>query len=198
MTTLIAPEIREQVFSQGTTRRLWDDSWFPAARPFVSPEAQNHDVPFSFSIVKIEESAEETSRYFSWLDSVETFGEIEGTTDQLTNFDHRIEVLKKQAELEGNWLSHASQMAFSEFLRANPFLRYGRLVLMENGNLRAVWKGEGGTHIGLQFLGDGSIQYVIFKRRKPSQPVSRAFGRDTIDGIRGQIEVFQLHGVLYA
>ena len=68
---------------------------------------------------------------------------------------------------------------------------------MENGNLRAVWKGENEAHIGLQFINNRSIQYVIFTRREPQSPVSRVSGRDTLDGIKRQIEAFDLKSVLY-
>ena len=85
-----------------------------------------------------------------------------------------------------------------DFFKGNLLLRYGRLVLMDNGNLRAVWKGENGAQVGLQFLGNGSVQYVIFKRRGPFQPMSRACGRDTVNGVGKQIHAFDLDDVLYA
>ena len=109
----------------------------------------------------------------------------------------RIEVLKEQAALDGYSLNPTSSDAFVEFLENNPRIRRGRLVLMENGNLRAVWKGEKEAHIGLQFINNRSIQYVIFTRREPQFPVSRASGRDTLDGIERQIEAFDLNSVLY-
>lgn len=68
---------------------------------------------------------------------------------------------------------------------------------MENGNFRAVWKSKNGVHIGLQFLDNGLIQYVIFKQRSPTLPVSRVFGRDTTDGIISLIDAFDLGSVLY-
>ena len=71
------------------------------------------------------------------------------------------------------------------------------MVLMDNGNLRAVWKDEKGTHLGLQFLGEGMVQYVIFKRRSRSRPISRIAGRDTLEGFKHQIDAFQLHSLLY-
>ena len=68
---------------------------------------------------------------------------------------------------------------------------------MENGNLRAVWKGANGAHMGLQFLDNRSIQYVIFKQRETSAPVSRVYGRDTMKGISKQIDAFDLDDLLY-
>ena len=113
-------------------------------------------------------------------------------------YKKRIRILKEQAELDGYSLNHPSKAAFLEFLDKNPLIRRGRLVHMENGNLRAVWKGANGVHIGLQFLNSRSIQYVIFKQRENSSPVSRVYGCDTMKGIAKQIDAFDLGDVLYS
>ena len=76
-------------------------------------------------------------------------------------------------------------------------MRRGNLVLMDNGNLRAVWRDGQGTHLGLQFLGSGMAQYVIFKQRKATGPISRVTGRDTFGGLKRQIDAFELHSLLY-
>ena len=108
----------------------------------------------------------------------------------------RIATLVEQAELDGYSLNPPSRTAFFEFLKKNPLARRGRLVLMENGNLRAVWDGENEAHIGLQFRDTQSVQYVIFTRRRPSAPVSRVSGCDTLEGIMKQIDAFELSGVV--
>ena len=113
-------------------------------------------------------------------------------------YDDRINVLEKQAATEGYFLNSGSKETFQRFFQKNPLIRLGRLVILENGNLRAVWKDKNGSHIGLQFLDNLSIQYVLFKRRKPGLPVSRAYGRDTIDGLFQQITALELREVLYA
>ena len=63
---------------------------------------------------------------------------------------------------------------------------------MDNGNLRAVWKGDDGSHLGLQFLGGHFGEYVIFKRRSEAMPVSHVSGVDTLDGISAQVVAFDL------
>ena len=68
---------------------------------------------------------------------------------------------------------------------------------MDNGNLRAVWKDGHESHLGLQFLGESMVQYVIFKRREPDQPISRVAGRNTFEGLRWQIDSFELGSLLY-
>ena len=68
---------------------------------------------------------------------------------------------------------------------------------MDNGNLRAVWKDDHENQMGLQFLGESMVQYVIFKRREPDQPISRVAGRDTFEGLKRQIDAFELGSLLY-
>ena len=70
---------------------------------------------------------------------------------------------------------------------------------MKNGNLRAVWDddNDGDRHVALQFLGGGHVQYVIFKRRPGVVKVSRVAGADTLDGIRRQVQAFDLNPLVY-
>lgn len=140
---------------------------------------------------------------FRFLDLIDEYGRQSVTRSRalpkiVSAYDNRINVLGKQAATEGYFLNSGSKETFQRFFQKNPLIRLGRLVLLENGNLRAVWKDENGSHIGLQFLDNLSIQYVLFKRRKPGLPVSRAYGRDTIDGLFQQITALELREVLYA
>ena len=112
-------------------------------------------------------------------------------------YTERIAVLRAEAMLDGFSLSHESEEDFWNFIRSAPFVRKGGLVLMDNGNLRAVWKGDRGTHVGLQFLGSGTVQYVIFKRRVGALQTSRVSGRDSFDGVRRQINAFDLPSLIY-
>ncbi len=111
-------------------------------------------------------------------------------------FDDRIEELKVLAAKEGDSLNQNSLNNFLEFYKRNLLLKYERLVLMENGNLRAVWKGKQGEHIGFQFLQDGFIQFVIFKKRDSNSVVSRIYGRDTVDGIMNLIKAFEIKNII--
>lgn len=170
----------------------------------VSPAgAIVQDVSFSFwTIESAKSTPETTSESFRLLVPLEAYdreikSRVQRYRDTVSAYKNRIRVLKEQAELDGYSLSQPSKAAFLEFLEKNPLIRRGRLILMENGNLRAVWKGENAAHIGLQFLDNRSIQYVIFKQRNPSGPVSRVTGRDTMEGISRQIDAFDLHSVLY-
>ena len=164
---------------------------------------QGCEGPFQFLAHEREESSFEAE-----IGSIHPLNPAEAYDDEIkskaqhirdtdSSYANRIEVLREQAELDGYSLNLASEEAFYEFFQKNPLIRRGRLVLMENGNLRAVWKGENEAHIGLQFINNLSVQYVIFTRRDPQSPVSRVSGRDTMDGIKKQIEAFDLNSVLY-
>jgi hypothetical protein len=116
----------------------------------------------------------------------------------LQAYQVRIEALGADAVQDGYGLNRASERDFWHFVRSEPFIRKGNLVLMDNGNLRAVWRGENGTHIGLQFLGGRTVQYVIFKQRAAAGAISRVAGRDSFEGVKRQIAAFDLRPLIYA
>ena len=113
-------------------------------------------------------------------------------------FERRLQVLIEEAEAEGYPFNPDSELAFRWFLDEHPFLKAGRLFLMDNGNLRATWKGERDTHIGLQFLPGDSVQYVIFTRRPSSRTISRVHGYDTLDAIPRLLDAYDLGDILGA
>ncbi len=105
----------------------------------------------------------------------------------------RLNLLRHYADQDGIAINEVSEADFWAFILSSPFFIFGDLVLLENGDLRIVWSEEGnGSHLGLQFLGNFMVQYVIFKQRPHSQIISRVAGRDTIAGIRTQIRTFGL------
>ena len=140
--------------------------------------------------------------YVRLLDPIDSYGRqletrLGNLPETVSAYDDRISVLEEQACVEGYFLNSGSKEALQDFFRNNPLIRLRRLALLENGNLRAVWKGDDASHVGLQFLDNGLIQYVLFKQRHADLPVSRAYGRDTPLGILQQISAFQLSEILY-
>ena len=125
-----------------------------------------------------------------------SIAELEKKNTQSREMHHaymlRIEALRSEAALDGFSVNAASEEDFWSFVESISFAQKAGLVLMDNGNLRAVWKGENSIHLGLQFLGNRFVEYVIFKRRQATRDVSRVAGRDTIDGIKRQIRAFDL------
>lgn len=115
----------------------------------------------------------------------------------LRAYKARVEYLRSEAELDGIIVNEASERDFWSFFRSMSFLRKAGVILMDNGNLRAVWRGEDKSRIGLQFLGDQSIEYVIFKRRQGAKHISRAAGFDSLNGFKKLIQAFDLKTLVY-
>jgi hypothetical protein len=61
------------------------------------------------------------------------------------------------------------------------------IFLLDNGNLRAVWRNAAKEQVALQFLGDKVVQYVMFARRENPPMMMRDAGQDTLAHIRDKI-----------
>ena len=122
-------------------------------------------------------------------------GKLSGQTRR--NYRQRIAELREYGELEGIALNPDSEKDFWAFAKRLPAARAGALVLMENGNLRAVWDGGKDNHLALQFRGGRQVQYVIFRRRPRAKGVSRVAGADTFDGVLRQIAAFELNKLVF-
>ena len=112
--------------------------------------------------------------------------------DSQKTYSERIDELREYGMEDDISLNAPSEMDFWTFAEYSGFTRRAGLALMDNGNLRAVWKGEDSSHLALHFLGGRSIRYVIFKRRVGSRHTSRVAGTDTFDGIQKQVQAFHL------
>ena len=109
----------------------------------------------------------------------------------------RIEELRGYGAEDGIAINAASEGDFWAFIGTMPSARRAGLVLTDEGNLRAAWKGNDAGHLAVQFLGCGRVQYVIFKRRQGAAAVSRVAGTDTFEGIQRQISAFDLNEMVY-
>ena len=115
-----------------------------------------------------------------------------------TRIRQRIELLKEIGEEEKIAYNANSEHDLWRFLKRLSFIKSPKLFLLDNGNLRAVWKGDGGKHIGLQFLGGEQIQFVIFSRRGEHNNMARIRGRDDFAGIARQLDASAIGDVIYA
>lgn len=105
----------------------------------------------------------------------------------------RIDELKSAAQLEDQPVNAASEKDLLAFLNTKLFARRPYITLLDNGNLRALWKNSAGEQIGLQFRGGKTVQYVFFSRRADGPPfVARCSGRDTLANIDRLIEAHDL------
>ena len=110
----------------------------------------------------------------------------------------RIELLKEIGEEEEIAYNANSEHDLWRFLKRLSFIKSPKLFLLDNGNLRAVWKGDGGKHIGLQFPGGGQIRFVICSRREGHNNMARIRGRDDFAGIARQLDASAIGDVIYA
>jgi hypothetical protein len=103
----------------------------------------------------------------------------------------RIAFLKREADQEGGLFSKASESDFRRFVESHSAWSKPSLYLVDNGNLRAVWKSALGLHLGLQFLGGAEVQFVIFARDPDESELVRSAGRDSLIGIESRIASFE-------
>ena len=108
----------------------------------------------------------------------------------------RIEELRGEARLDAVSWNGDSEADLLAFISANPGWHQGRLGLMDNGNLYAVWKDAAGSLLSIQFRGRQFAEFVIFQRRPGATEVSRIAGSDTLAGVKRQIGSFDLLGVV--
>ena len=107
-------------------------------------------------------------------------------------YTQRIEELHNEAALDGIEVSRTSERDFWSFVRLGDPDRRAGVMLLDNGNLRAIWKSEDGSSVGIQFLGEWMAENVIFSRRPATAEISRVAGIDTLQAIERKIPAFDL------
>lgn len=110
----------------------------------------------------------------------------------------RLDSLKSEALSCGQVINPLSEKDMIEFLKSRIFVRRPFITLLDNGNLRAIWKSADGEQIGLQFRGNKTVQYVLFSRREDVDIMARSAGRDTVGTIWRQIEMHKLERLMTA
>ncbi len=98
--------------------------------------------------------------------------------------------MRAYADLDEIIVQPDSEQDFWAFIESVPVTPKAEVVLMENGNFRAVWEDSKEGHLAVQFTGCQRGEYVIFKRRSAASDVSRVAGVDTLEGIRRQMRAF--------
>jgi hypothetical protein len=129
-------------------------------------------------------------------------GQVEGAKKRIVAqkaAEKRLEDLKELAAEEGCKISVDSERALRAFLAAVPFSKRPYINLLDNGNFRAFWEDTStGEQIGLQFLGNTDVQFVIFARRQGESNcyIARTSGRDLVTNIDQQIETYGLRRLM--
>ena len=110
-------------------------------------------------------------------------------------YERRIVQLRSFADEDGIELSGASERDFLDFACTEPHTRTASLVLLDNGNLRAVWR-MGEQEVGLQFYGGGSVQYLI-SREGDDGNITHTAQRGTFGDFLAAIEGAGVGRLLY-
>jgi hypothetical protein len=108
----------------------------------------------------------------------------------------RIGELKQVGAEEGLPWSPASEDDFWVFMSLWPKLTEPGLILMDNGNLRAVWRNAAGEQAALEFRGYRQVYFVFFARRPEGPPIARSAGEDSVARIGEKIAGDNLTGLL--
>jgi hypothetical protein len=109
----------------------------------------------------------------------------------------RLAELAVAATEEGIVVSADSRRDLLHFLAEQRRAREPSLFLLPNGNYRAIWWNDRKEQLGLQFLGKGEVQYVIFKEREDTPGAfRRAYGRDETRYIEALIRVMDVQSLL--
>lgn len=82
--------------------------------------------------------------------------------DILLPYQERLRRLQENLAEDGLSINEASYDAFRSFIRASSALPKARLFALDNGNLRAVWKGSQGAHVALEFIDRTNVRFVTF------------------------------------
>jgi len=104
-----------------------------------------------------------------------------------TEIESRLRELRADAESNGEPFSDASLSDLRAFLDSLPLATRPAIFLLDSGNLRALWKNDAKEQVGLQFLGNGEVQFVIFSQRQNPPFMAREAGARPLSAVRALI-----------
>ncbi len=133
----------------------------------------------------------------SWLvrTDADRLAEEPASTVWLERLIERVRELKELSADEDLAFSQSSADEAIGFAKGIRAYRLPSAFLLGNGNVRLLWT-SGKAQIGLQFLGGGTIQYVMFADRLAG--TATHMGTDDGDTILRQISVLGLRHLLSA
>ena len=101
----------------------------------------------------------------------------------LEGYAKRIDYLHLVVDEERGSVSGDSERDFWDFVHRHPFAEPGQIVVTNEGHLRLVLKGKDEAHIGIRFLGNRRVRYVIFNRRAGERVLLETSGEDGFEGL---------------
>ena len=107
-------------------------------------------------------------------------------------YEERLGFLEKVGLTEGIELNIDSETDFWEFINTPLISRQAELVFIGEGNIRAIWEDEDENFLGLHFLGNRRIIYVIFKQHPSGKDTTMDTGIESFRGTKKKISQFGL------
>ena len=111
-------------------------------------------------------------------------------------YRRRIEDLRGMAKDEGITVAPASIEDFWQSIRSLLLTRKAQLVLADEGNLIAIWDDDDGNYVDIEFLGEGSLHYVIFRGPENSPDRICEEGSGTLQTVKRQVQKHKLETLL--
>ena len=108
----------------------------------------------------------------------------------------RLDRLYEMGRDDGIEINFQSEQDFLEFACAETPTKLASLVLLNGGNLRALWEDDFGQEVCVQFYGNGEIQYLISMDSEKGRTVLEA-RQGNFNNLLGIIESKGLNHLLY-
>ena len=110
-------------------------------------------------------------------------------TNNRSIYADRLDQLYELGREDDIEINSQSEQDFLEFACAETPTKLASLVLLNGGNLRALWEDDFGQEVCVQFYGNGEIQYLISMDSEKGRTVLEArqgdFG-DLLDAVESK------------
>ena len=117
-------------------------------------------------------------------------------TSAIDRYQPRLAELDQSSVEDEITIDKKSREQLLNFLTSNPNLEKVALVLSYEGHYRLETRAGDGNHIGLRFLGDGIIRYVIFHSGLDTAD-DRYSGTGTWEAISVQLDALGMSWMLF-
>lgn len=139
-----------------------------------------NSLPFSVLVATRSEITQDSSTF------------LDSHPEIIRAYEERLGFLEKAGLTEGIELNIDSETDFWEFIDTPLISRKAELVFIGEGNIRAIWEDEDDNFLGLHFLGNRKIIYVIFKQHPDGKDTTIETGVESFGGTKKKIVQFCL------
>ena len=112
------------------------------------------------------------------------------------SYEQRIDEIALDAILDGVYPHQESEQDMRDFLASIPYAQKANIVLGDTGNFRTVWERYGESRLGIEFMGNGIVQFVILHFKEPMTVTSYVTGRGSFDQVRRVVRADKLEEFL--